>query len=76
MEEEGWRTLGLGGKVIKHPGLSKTLLVFSSEILMFQATPQTRANPAAWSPHLSTRELHSSGVIAGPPLLCDLGQVS
>ena len=54
----------------------KDFASFSSEILMFQATPQTRANPAAWSPHLLTRELHSSGVIAGPPLLCDLGQVS
>ena len=48
---------------------------FSSEILMFQATPQTGASPVAWSPYLLTRELHSPGVITGPPgALCDLGQ--
>lgn len=67
----GVEDFGLGGKMIKHPGLSKTLLVLALEILMFQANPQTRANSSCL-PYLLTREQHSSGVTAGPPLLCDL----
>lgn len=70
MEAEGWRTLGLGGKMIKHPGLSKTLLVLA---LKFSCSRQTlRPGPTQLLTPLVDKGTAFSGVTAGPPLLCDL----